>query len=191
MSSFPFGNTRKEAKKGETAASLHNKLSASGIQHIVLHHGLLKTQFRSKVFCPVSLSRAAMNVKSGDILDMLKKSVGRSARQVSRDHARNRETYHHPTQRQGPGAVMGDSVPYQLFLIRATDAMRCPGFSVSAFYMPSLPSTTPPPDVWTFPDGYVSALGDFDTGDVNMTNTAKLPPPGQRQGGLIALTAHR
>lgn len=28
-----------------------------------------------------------------------------------------------PTQRQGPGAVMGDSVPYQLFLIRATDAI--------------------------------------------------------------------
>lgn len=28
-----------------------------------------------------------------------------------------------PTQRQGPGAVMGDSVPHQLFLIRATDAM--------------------------------------------------------------------
>lgn len=28
-----------------------------------------------------------------------------------------------PTQRQGPDAVMGDSVPYQLFLVRATDAM--------------------------------------------------------------------
>lgn len=93
---LPLWELAKRLRRSETAASLHNKLSASGIQHSVLHHGLLKTQFRSRVIFPVPPLRAAMNARSGDIVDMFKEPVGRSARQVSRGHARNRETYHHP-----------------------------------------------------------------------------------------------
>lgn len=56
-----------------------------------------------------------MTVRSGDMSDLFKKPVGRSARQVSRGHGRDRETITTMHDDKGPGLVMGDSVPYQLF----------------------------------------------------------------------------
>lgn len=87
-----------------------------------------------------------MTVRSGDMSDLFKKPVGRSARQVSRGHARDRETITTMHDDKGRGLVMGDSVPYQLFFQqgdRCHRSVQRPSARTFLDALPALHDATP------------------------------------------------
>lgn len=122
---------------------------------------------------------------------MFKEPVGRSARQVSRGHARNRETYHHPYTKTRSRCCYGRQCSVSAVSHQGDRCHR--GVQGPSTGLPTCPPCPPQRHPRMFGLSRMNMLPHWETSTLGTqaNNTTGLPPPGQRQGSLIALAAHR